>query len=369
MGRRRGRGRLRRGRLARSLRHQLRPQRALSQPRQRPVRERGPRDRSRGARLEHGCRLLRCGRRRRPRPLRGFLHRLHPAGRPGREAHSLLARARAGSGGPVRPQGRPRPLLPERRGQAFRGRHGGGGDVGPWPGLRLRGSGRRLRRPRPPRRLRGQRLRPQLPLSERGGRRLQGGRHVVGRGPRRERCRPGQHGPRRGRRGRRRRARRLHHEFLRGLLDPLSRAGRRPLRGRLEAQRHRPCDLPAPVLGHRLRRPRQRRRPRPGHRQRTHLSPDRPASRADRYLRPAGASSSRTAAPLERRPSRTSARRQAPASSRSGRAAAWPSGTSTTTAPWTSSSAASTHLPPCSATRRPRGARGSPWSARTTAEA
>ena len=157
----------------------------------------------------------------------------------GRAALALLARPRDGGVRTVRPQGRARSLLPQRRRQALRGRHGRGGDGGQGAGLRLRRARRRLQRRRPDRPLRRQRLRPQLPLPERGRRRLQGGRHLVGGRSRRERRGPGEHGPRRGRRGRRRRPRPLHHELLRGLLDALPRPRRRAVRGRLEGERRR----------------------------------------------------------------------------------------------------------------------------------
>ncbi len=84
--------RLRSGRLARHPRHELRQERALSQPPRRSVRERREAGRPRVAGLEHRRGLVRCGRRRRPRRLHRAVHRHDARGGAGREADALLAR-------------------------------------------------------------------------------------------------------------------------------------------------------------------------------------------------------------------------------------------------------------------------------------
>ena len=169
--------------------------------------------------------LLRRRRRRLARPLHRALRGRHDRGRPQGQAHAVVARPRAGRLRALRPQGRSRPFLPQREGP-LRGGHGSGGHEGPGPRLRLRGARRRLRRRRATRPLRGQRLRSQLPLSQRGQRPLQGDRRHVLLRLRRQRNGPGQHGGRPRRRGRGRDPGPVRHEFLGGLRDPLQ--GPRP---------------------------------------------------------------------------------------------------------------------------------------------
>ena len=193
MGRRRLRRRLRRRRLARHPRHQLRQERPVPQPRQRPLRER------RGA---------------------GWASS-RPAGTPARPGSTRTGTATSTSTsrststrrstrcskakptlswrglemvavGPVRPEGRARPLLPQRR-RPLRRRDARGGHGGQGARLRLLGARGRLRRRRRPRRLRRERLRPELPLPQRRQGALHRDRHLdrAARSTRTGRRRPG----------------------------------------------------------------------------------------------------------------------------------------------------------------------------------
>ena len=122
------------------------------------------------------------------------------------------------------------------------------------PGRRLvRLQRRRLAGP-----LRGQRLRPELPLPEPEGRHVQGGRLPHGRGGERGRRRAGQHGRGRGRLRQRRPPEPLRDELRRGVQRPLPQR-RRPLHRRLVPLEDRAQQPALRGLGHVLLRLRQRR--------------------------------------------------------------------------------------------------------------
>ena len=116
--------------------------------------------------------------------------------------------------------------------------------------LRLFGARGGLRRRRRSRRLRRERLRPELPLPQRRQGALHRGRHLDGLRARRERSGAGRHGPGGRRRQRRRDTRHLRHQLRRGLLDALPRPAGRAVRGRLAQERRRPGHVQDAGLGH-----------------------------------------------------------------------------------------------------------------------
>ena len=233
---RRGRRRRRR-RLARHLRHRLRREHPLSQPGQRPLRER----RGRGSGSSR------------------------PAGTPAPPSSTRTATAISTSTSPPTSTRRWR-TCSRRSGRSagrasrwspsdpfgmkgapdhfFRNDSGTFVDATAAAGmqdralaLRPRRARVRLRRRRRRRRVRRQRLGPQLPLSQRGQRHVQGGRHLVRLRARREGRRAGEHGRRRRRRDGARPLRHLRHQLRRRLLHAHRRPGRRPVRRRVARRR------------------------------------------------------------------------------------------------------------------------------------
>ena len=115
-----------------------------------------------------------------------------------------------------------------------------------------------------------------------------------------------------------------------------------------------PLTFKAAVVGHGVRRSRQRRRPRPRRRQRPHLPAGRPRIPSSVGLRAAEPARREPGRRARRRCSATRPARPGPASQASPRTAASPSATSTTTATSTCSSRASTLRRCCCGTRARR---------------
>ena len=235
--------RLRQRRPAGPVRDLLRPERALPQPGRRDLRRRDPQERAPhpGGSLEHGLRVPGLRPGRPPGPVRVRLHRL-------RGRHAL----QAGGGKvlhlerahrhvrPPGPAGSKKRPLPRQRGRHLHRRLGPGGNPGLAALLRLHPPGAGLRQRRMARRVRGQRLDGLLPLPQQPRRDLQGDRPPGGGRPHRGRAGPGGHGRERRRLRPRRPARRRQDELRRRHQHPLPEPGQRALRGRDVFLRPRP---------------------------------------------------------------------------------------------------------------------------------